>query len=90
VLAHLGDVLARVAPEATAVVIVRIIFKLISHAIDDEDRWRRLMFLAVPLLTLVLALAVVVVWWLLGDGGLQVILHGIGPTSTPSPGHSPG
>jgi hypothetical protein len=83
VLASIGDVLTRIAPEATVVVIFRIVFKLITHAIDDKDRWRRLMFLVVPLLTLVLALAVVAVWWLLGDGGLQVVLHGFGQTATP-------
>ncbi len=35
---HLGDLLARIAPEAVAVVIVRLVFKLITHAIDDEER----------------------------------------------------
>jgi hypothetical protein len=41
VLTSLGDVLARVAPEASGVVIVSIVFKLTKHAIDDQDRWRR-------------------------------------------------
>ncbi len=80
-LAGLADVLARIAPEASAVVIVHIVFKLITHAIDDKDRWRRLMFILVPLLALVLALAAIAVWWLLGDGGLQVILRDLGPAS---------
>jgi hypothetical protein len=71
---HLGELLARIAPEAVAVVIVRQLFKLITHAIDDEERWRRLMSLVAPLLALVLTLAVVAVWWLLGDGGVHVIL----------------
>jgi ABC-type uncharacterized transport system YnjBCD permease subunit len=78
VLAHVGDVLARIAPEVTVVVIIRIIFKLITHAIDDKDRWRRLMSLVVPLLAVVLALAAVAVWWLLADSGVQVVLHAIG------------
>ena len=77
-LAGLGDVLARIAPEASAVVIVHIIFKLITHAIDDKDRWRRLMFIVVPLLIVVLALVGVVMWWLLADGGVQVLLHEFG------------
>ena len=82
-LATLGDVLARVAPEATAVVIVRVVLKLVNHAIDDKDRWRRLMLIVVPLLALLLALAVVAVWWLLGDGGLQIVLHGFGQAAPP-------
>jgi len=89
VLASLGDMLARIAPEASAVVIVHIIFKLITHAIDDSDKWRRFMFLVVPLLTVVLVLVLVLVgvavWWLMGDGGLQVLIHDFGPATTIAP-----
>jgi ABC-type uncharacterized transport system YnjBCD permease subunit len=75
VFAQVGNVLARIAPDATAVVIIRIIFKLITHAIDDKHRWRRFVFLMVPLLAVVLALVAVAVWWLLADGGVQVVTH---------------
>ncbi len=84
-LAQIGDVLARITPEASGVVIIHIVFKLITHAIDDEAKWRRLMFLVVPLLILVFALAGVAVWWLLGDGGLQVILPVLGEHTHPRP-----
>ena len=53
---------------------------LINHAIDDKDRWRRLMFLVAPLLIVVLALTAVVVWWLLADGGVRALLHDFGRT----------
>jgi uncharacterized membrane protein YqjE len=43
--------------------------RLVAFAIDDHDRWMR--FLALMLLVL----AVVASWWLLADGGLQVLLH---------------
>ncbi len=66
-------------------VIVRIVFKLITHAIDDEERWRRLMSLVAPLLALALTLAVVAAWWLLGDGGVHVILGDFGPASITRP-----
>jgi hypothetical protein len=75
---YLGDLLARLAPEAVVVVIVRIIFKLLTHAIDDEERWRRLMSVLAPVLAVVLTLAVVAAWWLLADDGLQVVLHAFG------------
>lgn len=64
--------------------IVRIVFRLITHAIDDEERWRRLMSVLAPPLALILTLVVMVAWWLVGDGGLQLILNGLGPpTATP-------
>ena len=81
----LGDLLAHLAPPAIAVVIVSIVVKLITHAIDDKDRWRRLMFLVILLLTVAVALTAVTIWWLLGDGGLQVILHVLGHATTASP-----
>ncbi len=76
-LAGLGDILARVGPEASAVVIVQIIFKMITLR-HDKDWWRRLMFVVVPLLIVVLELVGVAVWWLLADGGVHVILGGFG------------
>jgi hypothetical protein len=81
----LAGLIASLAPETAAVVIVRIVFRLVTHAIDDRDRWRRLMVLVVPLLTVALALTGVTVWWLLGDGGLQVILHGFGQATAAPP-----
>lgn len=65
---------------AGAVVLVRIIW-LIAFALDDARRWRRFLFL-VFLLT---AAATAAGWWLLGDGGLQVILHDFGPASITHP-----
>ena len=49
--------------------------------------WRRLMFLVVPLpiVALALALAAVAVWWLLGDDGLQIVLHDFGPAAITRP-----
>jgi hypothetical protein len=85
VFAGLADVLARIAPEAVTVTIVGIVFRRLTPAIDDRDRWRRLMFLVVPLLIVALALAVVAVWWLLGDGGLQIVLHDFGPAAITRP-----
>jgi hypothetical protein len=37
------------------------------------------------LLFLLMAAATVAGWWLLGDGGLQVILHDLGPASITHP-----
>jgi hypothetical protein len=71
----LADLIANLAPEAAVVVIVRIVFRLITHAINDEERWRRLMSVLAPLL------AVVAAWWLIGDGGLQLVLHQFTPTA---------
>lgn len=65
--------------------IVGIVFRLLTHAIDDRDRWRRLMFLVVPLLIVALALAAVAVWWLLGEGGLQIVLYDFGPAAITRP-----
>ncbi len=62
--------------------ILRAIFKLITHVIGDSGKWRRFMFLVVPLLTVVVALVAVAVWWLPGDDGLQVVLHGLGPATS--------
>lgn len=83
-LVHLWDILAQVPPDATAVLIIRAILKMGTHALDRKDRWRRLMFLVVPLLALLVALVGVAVWWLLADGGLQVVLHGFGQAFTPN------
>ena len=82
-IAGIEDVLAHLAPETGAVVIVTLIYKLIRHAVDDPGRWRRLMFLVVPLLAVAVALTSVAVWWLLGDGGLQIVMHGFGQAATP-------
>jgi hypothetical protein len=49
--------------------------RLIAYAIDDDKRWRR--FLAFLLL-----LAITVGWWLLADGGVQVVLDDFGRASS--------
>ena len=64
---------------AGAVVLVAII-KLIAFAIDDDKRWPRFRNLALFVVFLALAIAAAASWWLLGDGGLQVLLHDFGPT----------
>ena len=81
---HLWDALAQVPPDATAVLIIRAILKMVTHALDRKDRWRRLMFLVVPLMVLMVALVGVAAWWLLADGGLQVVQHGFGQAVTPN------
>ena len=82
-------------PVAAAVAIVGKIIKLITYAIDDEGRWRRLMDLLAPLLvlivTLILTLTAIAAWWLLADGGIEVLLHDFRPDmTTPSRDPSPG
>jgi hypothetical protein len=81
-LAGLGDVLARIVPEASGVVIVHYVLKLISQCIKDKDQWARLMWLVVPLLLVSVALIGVAAWWALDDGGLQAILHGAWPVQS--------
>jgi hypothetical protein len=84
VLATLISAVANIGSVASAVLIVKAIIKMIMYAIDDEGRWRRLMVLVVPLLVLVLVLVLTVagltVWWLLCDGGVDVLLHHFGRT----------
>jgi uncharacterized membrane protein (DUF373 family) len=60
-------------PEVVAVVMVAVV-RLIAFAIDDRDRWHRFLFLVF------LALAVVVIWWVLADGGVHVLVHDFGGT----------
>ena len=57
------------------------IIRLTAFALDDDKRWRRFRNLALFVIFLLLAIAIVAGWWLLGDGGLQVILHDFGPAS---------
>jgi hypothetical protein len=45
--------------------------RLIAYAINDRERWRRFLFLVF------LALAVAAGWWLLADGGVQVVLNDV-------------
>jgi hypothetical protein len=82
--AGIADVLARIAPEAVAVAIVSIVFKLLRYALGETGRWDRLMVVVMPLLNLVvlvvLVLIVVAVWWLVADGGALLLLHGSGRT----------
>jgi hypothetical protein len=53
---------------------VATVAQLLAYAINDRDRWRRFVFL------IFLALAVAAGWWLLADGGIQVLLHDFGRT----------
>ena len=55
--------------------VVVVIIELITFVISDARRWRRFLFL------MFLLLAIAAGWWLLADGGLQVILHDFGPVS---------
>lgn len=63
---------------AGAVVLVRIIW-LIAYALDDDKRWARFRNLALFVVFLVLAIAAG--WWLLADGGIQILLHDFDPAS---------
>jgi hypothetical protein len=56
------------------VALVIAVTRLIAYAINDRDRWRRLLFL------IFLALAVAAVWWVLADGGVHVFLRDFGWT----------
>ena len=51
------------------------IVELITFAISDARRWRRFLFF------LFVLLAIAAGWWVLADGGLQVILHDFGPAT---------
>jgi len=54
------------------IALVFAVARLIAYAINDDKRWRRFLFLVF------LALAVAAGWWLLADGGVQVLLHEFG------------
>jgi hypothetical protein len=71
---------AHVGVDAEFAAVILAIVGLVKYAIDNKDRWRRLMFLVI------LALFAAVGWWLLGRGGLLVLLHGFGPAPTTLPG----
>jgi hypothetical protein len=60
---------------ATVIAVTR----LIAYAIDDSDRWRRFLVLTF------LLLAVAAVWWVIADGGVNVILHEFGRASITRP-----
>jgi hypothetical protein len=57
------------------VVTVLAVTRLLAYVINDRDRWRRFLFL------IFLLLAVAAVWWLLADGGVQVVLRDFGSAS---------
>lgn len=63
---------------AGAVVLVRIIW-LIAYALDDDKRWAR--FRNLSLFVVFLVLAIAAGWWLLADGGIQMLLHDFDPAS---------
>jgi hypothetical protein len=41
------------------------------HAIDDGDRWNRILGIAVPVVSAVTGIAT---YWLVWDGGVQVVV----------------
>ena len=77
-------------PHFTAEVVIATVVggaRLIAYAIDDDKRWRRFLFI------MLLLLAITVGWWLLADGGVQVVLHDFGRgivTSQRTVGTAPG
>jgi uncharacterized membrane protein YqjE len=77
--AHIVEGVGAVAG-ATALVLVRVIW-LIAFAIEDDARWRRFRNLALFGVFLLLAIASAAGWWLLGDGGLQILTHQLGGPS---------
>lgn len=64
---------------ATVAAMVVAISRLIAYAINDDKRWRRFLFLVF------LALVVVAGWWLLANGGMQVLLRDFDPVALPRP-----
>ncbi len=62
---------------AGALVLVHLM-RLIAFAIDDDKRWPRFRNLALFVVFLLLAIAAAAGWWLLGDGGLQILVHQFG------------
>jgi hypothetical protein len=53
---------------------VIILARLVAYAIDNDQRWRRFVFL------ILLALAVATGWWLVADDGIHVLLRSLGQT----------
>lgn len=62
---------------ATVIAVTR----LIAYAINDDKRWARFRNLCLFIVFLALAIAAAASWWLLGDGGLQVLLNDFGRAS---------
>jgi hypothetical protein len=58
-------------PVITAATVAAVV-RLLAYAINDPDRWKRFVFL------IFLTLAVAAGWWLLADGGFDVLLHDFG------------
>lgn len=56
------------------IVVVITLARLVAHVIDNDQRWRRFVFL------IFLALAVAAGWWLLADDGIHLLLHDFGRT----------
>jgi hypothetical protein len=65
--------LPHVADEVGIAVVI-ILARLVAYAIDNDQRWRRFVFL------IFLALVVTTGWWLLADDGIRVLLHDFGRT----------
>jgi hypothetical protein len=72
---------------AVAIPAVVAITRLIAYAINDDKRWPR--FRNLGLFVVFLGLAVALGWWLLADGGLQVIMYDFGTASTAQPRSGP-
>ena len=65
--------LPRVAGDVGIAAVITIA-RLVAYAIDNDQRWRRFVFLVF------LALAVAAGWWLLTDDGIHVLLRDLGQT----------
>ncbi len=74
--AHLLNTITSLVPTSIAVTIAAFVFKLAMHAIGDADRWNRFLIIAVPTMIFVFALAGIATWWLVWDGGAQLLLAG--------------
>jgi hypothetical protein len=67
---------------AVAIPAVVAITRLVAYAINDDRRWQR--FRNLGLFLVFLGLAVAFGWWLLADGGVQVIIHDFGAATKPT------
>jgi hypothetical protein len=76
-------------PAAVAAVMIAMI-RLAGRAIDNRDTWRRFLVFVFIALAIVLAIVAATVWWLFYCGGLEAILHAIGPASIAQPHGRPG
>jgi len=65
--------------------VITSIIRLIAFALDDDKRWPRFRNLALFAVLLLLAIVTAVGWWLLVDGGVQLLLHDFSQASITRP-----